>query len=295
MNHNPGAGEKLLLIHADDIGICHAANQAAFGTMEFGLVKSGSIMMPCPWVNEVAAYFQRNPAADFGLHLTINSEWQNLRWGPVASRDKVNSLLDREGCFWRSPADTRSHAKSNEIEIELTAQIEKALLLGFKPTHMDFHMGTLFLNPEWVEIAWRLSDRYRIPLTMVRWSSAFSKREVESRGVPPEYMKSLLESYDARGISNIDDFISVVNGVNLQERRENYFQILRNLKPGISKLVIHPGLENDEMKHMMEGAADGLPKRAADYRVFTDTQTRELITSLDIRLVGWRDILPTAR
>lgn len=289
------SNEKWLLIHADDVGICHTANQAAFEVLEYGLVKSASMMVPCPWIYEVASYYRQHPEADLGLHLTVNSEWRHLRWGPVASRDKVGSLLDGDGCFWQSPADTRSRARSSEIDIELTAQIEKALMLGFKPTHMDFHMGTLFLNPEWVEIAWRLSQQYRIPLTMVRWTSAFGKREVESRGVPPAYMQQLLDAYEARGVSNIDDFISVVKGVTLEERRESYFELLRNLKPGISKLVIHPGLETGEMAQMMEGTAGGLPKRIADHRVFTDIQTRKLIESLGIRLVGWKDILPPQR
>lgn len=286
---------RRLLIHADDVGICHTANQATFDILAFGLVRSASLMMPCPWIHEAIAYYQHHPDTDFGLHLTVNSEWRHLRWGPVASRDRVPSLLDPDGCLWATPAETRAHAKSAEIEIELTAQIERALRLGVRPTHLDFHMGTLFLDPAWVAIATQLSDRYAIPLTLVRWSTAFGAREVESRGVPVDYMQRLLGAYEARGLCNIDDFISVVPGARLEERKAGYFDVLRNLRPGVTKLVIHPGRDSDEMRGMMKDADAAYLRRIADFQVFTDPETVQLIDRLGIRVINWKELAPRGR
>ena len=289
------AEAKLLLIHADDLGICHAANQASFRVFDAGMVKSGSIMMPCPWVNEVAAYYRGHPDADIGIHLTLNSEWQTLRWGSVASSNKVKSLLDPEGCLWRAPMDTLAHADTNEIGIELTAQIEKALAIGLEPTHLDFHMGTVFLKPEWVDIALMLSKKYGIPLTLVRWSEDFGSREVESRGVPPDYMQSLLENFEQRGLSCLDYFITVVGGVDLPTRRAAYNKILQELPAGVTELIIHPGLDSNEMSAMMSGVNGGHTKRVADYQVFTDPATTRLIEQHGIKLIGWKDLVPRIR
>ena len=289
------AEAKLLLIHADDLGICHAANQAFFRVFEAGMVKSGSIMMTCPWVNEVAAYSRGHPDADIGVHLTLNSEWQTLRWGPVASSNRVKSLLDPDGCLWRAPMDTLAHADTDEIGIELTAQIEKALAIGLEPTHLDFHMGTVFLKPEWVEIALTLSRKYDTPLTLVRWSEDFGRREVGTRGVPPDYMQSLLQNIEQRGLSCLDHFITVIDGIDLPARRAAYHKVLQELPPGITELIIHPGLDSDEMRTMMSGAYGGHTKRISDCQVFCEPATRRLIEQCGIQLISWQDLVPRIR
>ncbi|HKG46216.1 MAG TPA: polysaccharide deacetylase family protein, partial [Pyrinomonadaceae bacterium] len=134
---------KLLIVHADDLGMAHSVNAATIKALETGLVNSGSIMVPCPWLSEVAAFARANPQADLGLHLTLTSEWTSFRWGPVSSRDRVSSLLDKEGYFYLTESEAAAHADPNQVEMEITAQIERARALGIRPTHLDSHMGTL--------------------------------------------------------------------------------------------------------------------------------------------------------
>src|SRR5437763_5320341 len=142
------AGSKLLIIHADDLAVAHSVNSASFDALDKNAVTSASIMVPCPWLTEVAQYAKAHPDADLGLHLTLTSEWKTYRWGPVESKDKVPSLLDGSGYLWPDTEPAKQHIKADEAELEIRAQIEKAMSLGIHPTHVDSHMGVLFERPD---------------------------------------------------------------------------------------------------------------------------------------------------
>src|SRR5450432_813456 len=138
------ADSKLLIVHADDLAVAHSVDAASFDALDKGAVTSASIMVPCPWIAEVAAYAKTHPDADLGLHLTLNSEWKTYRWGSVESADKVPSLLDPAGTLWSTTEQVATNAKPAEAEQEIRAQVERALAMGIHPTHLDTHMGTLF-------------------------------------------------------------------------------------------------------------------------------------------------------
>src|SRR6476620_1329819 len=121
---------KLLIIHADDLGVSHSENEASIQALEKGAVNSGSIMVPCPWFPEIAAYATAHPDADFGLHLTLTSEWRLYKWGPTLPRDQVPGLVNARGYFYGSVEDVGKHASLSEVEHELRSQIERAKEFG---------------------------------------------------------------------------------------------------------------------------------------------------------------------
>jgi chitin disaccharide deacetylase len=163
-----GPNDKVLMVHADDIGMSHSVNVATIEAFKKGLVTSGSVMVPCPWFPEIAAYAREHPELDLGLHLTLTSEWKYLRWRPVASPEKVKGLLDEEGFMWRSERQTATKATPLEVETELRAQIERALQFGLKPTHLDTHMGTLYTRKDFFDVYTKLGKEYGIPVMVMR-------------------------------------------------------------------------------------------------------------------------------
>src|SRR5215217_8968424 len=159
---------KLLIVHADDLGMAHSVNAATIKALETGLVNSGSIMVPCPWLSEIAAFARANPQADLGLHLTLTSEWTSLRWGPVSSLDRVSSLLDKDGYFRLTESEAAAQADPKQVEMEITAQIEKARALGIQPTHLDSHMGTLYQSKALFEVFLRVARSQKLPVRVAR-------------------------------------------------------------------------------------------------------------------------------
>src|SRR5260370_19426989 len=131
---------KLLVVHADDLGAAHSINRAAIKALQSGLVSSASIMIPCPWLPEIAAYARAHPEADLGLHLTLTSEWSLYRWSPVLGRERVPSLLDSSGYLYPLESEATAQMDIKEVEAEIRAQIAPARALGIQPTHLDSHM-----------------------------------------------------------------------------------------------------------------------------------------------------------
>ena len=156
---------KLLILHADDLGVAHSENQATFEAFKKGMVMSASVMVPCPWFNEIVQWYQQHPDVDLGLHLTLTAEWDILKWGPVAPLSEVPGLVNEKGYFYDNVDDVISHATVEEVETELRAQIERSLSAGLNPTHLDSHMGSLF-NEKFFEVYLRLGQEYQIPVML---------------------------------------------------------------------------------------------------------------------------------
>src|SRR3954470_2139128 len=139
------AGTKLIVVHADDLGETHSVNAAAIKALEGGTINSASLMVPCPWFPEIADYAKSHPETDFGLHLTLTSERVYYRWGPVAPANKVPSLVDQNHYFHHD-WEPNAHVDAKEAELELRAQVERALVMGVHPTHLDSHQYRLIMN-----------------------------------------------------------------------------------------------------------------------------------------------------
>jgi predicted glycoside hydrolase/deacetylase ChbG (UPF0249 family) len=272
---------KILIVHADDLGETHSVNAATIKAFESRLVNSASLMVPCPWFPEIADYAKSHPNADFGIHLTLTSERIYYRWGPVASKDKVPSLVDENGYFhhdW-TPA---THINPKEVDIELRAQIDRAYAMGLRPTHLDSHQYRLFDNgKELFEVAVRIAHDYKLPLFVVRdW---FADRP---------YLESSLSASDIV----IDHTVTIAPSVPPEKWADFYRTALKNLQPGVTEFVIHPGFADEELKAATrERDTWGAAWRQRDFDFFTSQEFRDLISKQNIKLITWREIASAAR
>src|SRR5918911_2173876 len=154
------ATARLLVIHADDLGMAHSVNRATFEALEKNWITSSSILVPCPWFPEVARFAAEHPDADLGVHLAVNSEWTAFRWGPVSPADAVRSLLDKDGYLPLEETAVVANARPDQVDRELRAQIDRAKAAGVNLTHLDSHMATLFRSPALQKVYLQLGSTY---------------------------------------------------------------------------------------------------------------------------------------
>jgi len=269
---------KLLILHADDLGMSHSENAATFYGIEHGSISSASIMMPTPWVTEAANYQHDHPKADFGLHLTLTSEWNYLKWGSVAASSTVPGLLNNHGFLFASVDSVYKSATAAEVEKELRAQIEKAKSLGIDITHLDSHMGTLFGRLDYLKVLIKLGREYKVPVLLCKpiFKLAF---HVD--------LDSLTTDKDVTL-----DMIYMAYPPDYKNGMENFYTgILKSLKPGVSEIIFHVGYNDSEMQAATIGQADyGAEWRQADFNFFSGDKCKALLKEQNIQLITWREI-----
>src|ERR1700758_3554880 len=219
-------GTKLLIVHADDLGETHAVNAAALKALQGGTINSASLMVPCPWFPEIADYAKSHADADFGLHLTLTSERVYYRWGPVAPADKVPSLVDETGYFYHD-WEHHEHVNARDVEVELRAQIERALAMGVRPTHLDSHQYRLIMSgKDLFDVMLRAAHEYKLPIFVRKdW---FADHPYLQQSLGPNEIV-------------LDHTVTIDPDVAADKWAEFYMAALRNLKPGVTEFVIHPG------------------------------------------------------
>ena len=267
------AGTKLLIIHADDLAVSHSQDTASFAALDKHAASSASIMAPCPWLTEVAQYAKTHPDADLGLHLTLTSEWQSYRWGPVASRDRVPGLLGPDLNLWPDVPQVIKTAKPAEVEAEIRAQIDLAMKLGIHPTHIDSHMGTLF-TPAFFPAYVKVAHEYGLPFLATRLPGA------------PASMMALIGDDDI-----MPDSILMATGGKPENWASFYLDLIRNLKPGLSELIVHLAHDDAEMQAVTEGhPAYGSAWRQRDFDVVTSAEFQQALKDNQVTLIGWKAI-----
>jgi predicted glycoside hydrolase/deacetylase ChbG (UPF0249 family) len=267
---------RLIIVHADDLGETHAVNAAAIKALEGGTINSASLMVPCPWFPEIADYAKSHPDADLGLHLTLTSERVYYRWGPVAPADKVPSLVDKDR-YLHHDWEHNEPVIAKEVEVELHAQIGRALAMGLRPTHLDSHQYRLIMSgKELFDVMLRVAHEYKLPVFITRdWFADY-----------PYLQKSL----------RLDDIVldhTVTIGPEIPPEKwvEFYRTALENLKPGVTEFVIHPGFDDEELRAATkERSTWGSAWRQRDYDFFTSDQFREILAEGKIKLITWREL-----
>ena len=266
---------KLLIIHADDLAVSHSEDAASFDALDRHAATSASIMVPCPWLTEVAAYAKSHPDADLGLHLTLTAEWKTDRWGPVESKDKVPSLLDPDGYLWPEATPALEHIKADEAEREIRAQVEHAIAMGIHPTHLDSHMGVIFLRPDLIAAYVKVAHEYKLPFLGTLTANASPN------------LKSLFSESDIL----LDSVIIATPNVQPANWKNFYLDAIKNLKPGLTEIIVHLAHDDAESQAVMVDHPDyGAAWRQRDYDVITSPDLKKALEDNHVVLVHWSDL-----
>jgi predicted glycoside hydrolase/deacetylase ChbG (UPF0249 family) len=276
-------GKRYVIIHADDAGMSHSVNMATIEAMEQGIVSSASIMVPCPWFKEIAAYAKAHPEKDFGIHLTLNCEWSNYRWGPVAPRDNVPGLVDPEGYLWGGVPEVARNAKAAEVETELRAQVRRALEFGVPITHLDTHMGAVVSRPDLVEVYVKLGIEFNVPVFFIRSlnvGAAALDPQIRARGL------ELVKQLDLHRLPVLDTMTQYYSGESYETKKKMYLKAIEETKPGVRYLIVHCGYNNEELQAITSSSQI----RDNDRRAFTDPDMIEAVKKSGVEVVSWKQV-----
>ena len=269
---------KLLIIHADDLGVSQSENAASIYAMEKGSVSSGSIMVPCPWMGNIAEYARNHPNADLGLHFTLTSEWKNYRWGTVLPANQAASLLNAAGYLYSDTDSLSLNGRPDEVEKEIRAQIERAKLFGIDPTHFDSHMGCLFVNPAYLQILIKLGREYKVPVLLNK--EAFKLM----------YNIDLTKYINDKDVL-LDKVFMAQPGDYKKGMSSYYTAVLKSIQPGLNCILLHAAYENPEMQAVTIDHPDyGAAWRQADFNFFTGAECKALLQQQNIKLITWKEI-----
>ncbi len=289
-------GKKVVILHVDDAGMSFDSNKGTIEAMTKGVANSCSVMMPCAWVPGFVNFLKQHPVIDAGLHLTLTSEWKDYRWVPLSGREKVPGLIDSEGALWPSVEDVITHATADEVETEIRAQIDRAVKMGFVPTHLDSHMGTLFASPQLMQRYLKVGIEYKIPVmfpgghnTLISKQTSLDMNQVRSTG------KILWNA----GLPVLDDLHngsygwSLPKGLkstkqNIQKNKTQYYiNALASLKPGITMVIMHCTSPTEVFPYISDS---GLT-RQGDLLAMLSPELKNYIQKEGIILTTWRELM----
>ena len=267
--------DKLLIIHADDIGLSNSVNQASFKALKNGYVNSGSIMMPCDYISDVGEFAIENPSIDLGLHLTVTSEWRDYKWNGVLQPNETPSLINKKGELSENIKKFVLKAEPLELKNELQAQIDLSKSIGINPTHIDSHEGALFYDQDLFKVYLEIGEKNKLPvfvpkMVAVHFDKKFPKPE---------------------NVVVIENFYMARKGIEHDEWETFYLNILDNLNPGISQLIVHLGYDDDEMKSITVDHPDfGSKWRNLDYDIVSSDKFKNALKNNKIKLITWKQI-----
>ena len=271
----------LVIVNIDDIGIHKDETEASFRALQFGMVKSGSVMVPGPNFNNVVKLWKANPEIDLGVHLTLTCEWgEKYPWTPVLSRADVPSLYNPKGFMWSSVKELLKHARRKDINMELDEQIKKILDFGLKPSHLDHHMDFYYYSDLFEDVM-ELSRKYNLPMRVWR-----------RRRYKLPLIKNNLISLRRRGYIFPDTQMGIYmmreENQSVEFRKAKYYEYLRSLKPGVHNIKVHLAFNTEEIQNIMGNYHSSI--RQIDYDIWTSNETKKLAEELGIIFIGYRPL-----
>ena len=277
--------DRLVIIHADDIGMCHASVQAFKDLWRAGTITSGATMVPCAWFPAVTQMCRENPDMDMGVHVTLNAEWTNFRWGPVSTRDQASGLMDADGYFHLRREAVYQHARPEAVEMEVNAQIEQALAAEIDVTHVDSHMGTV-MNPRFIQSYTQAASRRLLPNMLLRPDAIGIEMMVKDM-IAYSSIMNMLEAVN----------IPTLNGIMMMPldqpngQLETAKKMLGGLPGGITHFLLHPSVDTPELRTI----CPDWESRVENYKTFKSDDLKKFIESENIKLIGYRAIRETMR
>ncbi|WP_165614853.1 polysaccharide deacetylase family protein [Flagellimonas flava] len=265
----------MLIIHADDLGMSNSENRASIEGLEMGPVNSASIMVPCPWFPEIASYAKTHQHVDFGLHLTLNSEWKNYKWGPVSAKDSVATLVNSQGYFFDNVPEVVQKGDPDHVEIELRNQVLKAKKEGIDITHLDAHMGAAMGSVDFLAAYIKVGREFNLPVLLDDAIPAMADTKIQEMLGPKDIVMDRTMSANPTNFANGMDVF--------------YTSILNELEPGLNCLLIHLAYDDVEMRAITVDHPDwGAAWRQADFDFFNSKEAKKLVEDNNIVLVTWK-------
>ena len=295
--------DRVVILHVDDVGMSYDSNEGAIQAMTKGVANSCSVMMPCPWVPGFVQYLKAHPGMDAGLHLTLNAEWKQYRWGPLAGKPAVPGLVDAEGALWRSVSEVVQHATAEEVDREIRAQVDRALVMGFQPTHLDSHMGTLFATPAFLSKYIQLGMEKKIPVMLPAGHATLINEQMKFDQAGLQQIRGLGSRLWEAGLPVLDDLYNFSYGwklpagqtptdKNLQEfTTQQYIAGLKSLKPGVTMVIMHCTSTTEVFPQI----SDSGPTRKGDLLAMMDPALKAFIDKEGIILTTWRELAERRR
>jgi len=277
------ADDRIVIFHADDVGMCQASVAAYVDLVDFGLISAASTMVPCPWFPATAALCRNHPGkkVDMGVHLTLTSEWESYRWGPISTRDPASGLIDRDGYFYPDTESAQEHGDPTAVQLEIQAQVERALDAGIDLTHIDSHMGTVF-HPKFLGSFVQIALHHRLPPLLIRKDEA-GLREMGVDAEMAAVFAAQIQTFETQGLPMMDNlFMMPLDQPG--DRLGQVKQVLDALLPGVIYLIVHPAKDMPELRAI----TPDWRSRVADYEAFTSEELRTHIRNSGIHVIGYR-------
>jgi hypothetical protein len=291
-------GVRVLILHVDDAGMSYSSNAGAIRALTEGAATSVSVMMPCPWVPAFIRFLKAHPEIDAGLHLTLTSEWKDYRWGPLAGKHSVPGLTDPEGCLWPDVAAVVMHATADEVEAEMTAQLERARSMGFEPTHLDTHMGTVYATPGFLMRYVQLGIKNHIPVMVPAGKDELIQEEMHLSDTLVAGIRRIGRMLWDAGLPVLDDLHNgtydwkIPADIAGDDRKlqayktAKYIEALKTLRPGITMMIMHC----TDPSPVFQYITDSGPVRKGDLLAMINPVFKKALRDQGIILTTWREL-----